>query len=343
MAERTLVIAIFNESAEWSLPEPLVERIARAVAPAVDVVSVPNRSALREALPSADYLAGMPLSQSQFEARMQNNEKPLRWIQIVGSAAESLAPLRLAVEHAVRLTGASPIRAPQAAEHAVACLLALLRGLPLAAQAQLEHVWRANVLSERVRDLDGMTVGLPAADVIGEEIARRLKAFGCEILATSRDPEEPLLHIDHVLPESSLDELLARSGAVILSNPFPSPRLPYLDRPQFSQIKEDALLVDISRGGVVKQSELIRALQSRRLAGAALDVFAHEPLPHDSPLWNMPGVLLTPHLAPASPAYWRRAADVIAHNLQRIESGRPLIGEIDPDVLVAARPRAKSK
>ncbi len=339
MPERTLVIAVFNESAGWSLPEPLVERIARASSPSVDVQTVASRSALRKALPHADYLAGMPLSQAELAARAEASDRPLRWIQLVGSAAESLAPLRLAAERRIRLTGAAPIRAPQAAEHAIAALLAMLRCVPPAVRAQSEHVWQDD-LPPRVRDLERMTIGLPAADVISEEIANRLRSFGCEILATSSTPDEPLLHIDHTLPEASLDELLARSDAVILANPFPSAHLPFIDRPQFSQIKQGAYLVDISRGGLVKQSELIRALQSRRLAGAALDVFPHEPLPPDSPLWNMPGALVMPHLSPVSPAYWNRAADVIAHNLQRIESGRPLIGEIDPALLTAAKQRA---
>lgn len=329
MAERTLTIAVFNEVSGWSLPEELVERISQAAPAGVSVRAVQSRAELLETLLETTYLAGFPLTESQFEAVAG----AVRWIQLTGSAGETLAPLSGAMAAGIRVTSASPIRAPQCAEHAIALTLALLRRVNSSLRAQEEHRWATESLAPLVKDLDGATVGLISMGVIGEAIARRLRPFGCEILATGAGAERAFIHVDQMFAHERIGEVLHRADVVIMATPFAPRGAPLLGRREFDQMKDGAILVDVSRGGVVRHDDLIDALRTGKLGGAALDVFSIEPLPGESALWTMPGVILTPHLSTASPRYWDRAADVIVRNLRRIEAGRPLIDELAIDTV----------
>ncbi|MEC9374464.1 MAG: D-2-hydroxyacid dehydrogenase [Planctomycetota bacterium] len=324
MRERRLTIAVFNEASGWALSGSLVERLRESAPSGVSVQPVKTRGELIEALPETDYLVGFPLTEGQF-AEFGGNVK---WIQLTGTSGESLAPLRSAMERGVRVSSAGSIRAPQTAEHAIALILALRRQLHVSMRAQVEHNWAAGEVAPKIRDLESATVGLLAMDAIGEEIAHRVKAFGCEVVALSDDPEGKFLHVDRMLGLAQLDEFMRRSDVVVVATPFGTPGLSALGKRELSMMSPHAILVDVSRGGVVKHGELVELLRRGVIAGAGLDVFEHEPLAPESPLWSMGNVIVTPHVASASPRYWDRAVDVVRRNVARIEQGKGLLDEV---------------
>lgn len=322
---RRLTLAIFNEPKGWSLSEVHVNWIAERAPEGVEVAAVTNREALLAALPETDYLIGFPLSSSTDHGLL----KRLRWVQLIGSGGESLAPVGPLVAGGARITSASSMRAASTAEHALALLLAMTRSLPSSFIAQQEHRWATEAIAPTVNDLAGATVGIVDLDPLGAEIALRLAPFGVDLLATVSENTDQDLHrcIDTALPINRTDELLSRSDIVIVANPGPT-NTPLLTRSDLSQLQPGSMLIDVSVSGVLKHTDLVWALERRVLGAAGLDVFEQEPLPPESPLWSMPNVLITPHTSPVSPRYWDRACEIISTNLDRIEQEQPMIDEI---------------
>ncbi|MCB9838473.1 MAG: hypothetical protein H6813_03975 [Phycisphaeraceae bacterium] len=326
---RRLTLAIFNEPMRWSLDPAHTDRIAEHAPEGVEVVAVTTRDALREALPETDYLVGFPLPGGEDPGLF----KRLRWVQLVGSGGESMAPVGELARRGVRITSASSIRAASTAEHAIALLLAITRGLVHCLTAQQEHRWATDEIAPTIADLAGATVGVVDLDPLGAEIAGRLTAFGVELLATARrDADHDLrCEFDSILDSNRADELLSRSDIIIVANPAPVSR-PALTRSDLAQCNPGSVLIDVSLSGVIRHDDLVWALERRHLGSAGLDVFEQEPLPPQSPLWSMPNVIITPHCAPVSPRYWDRACEVIAANLERVAADSPealpLIDEI---------------
>lgn len=312
-------------------PEGTPRRAAAEAADTIDVVQVGSRAELLEVLPGTRYLVGFPLTEEQVAERGGS----LRWVQLTGSG-DSPGALRAVVERGGRVTTAARVRAPQVAEHAIALTLALFRGLHLAASAQAEHRWAAGRIGSLVRSLSESTVGLVSFGPVGEEIAQRLKSFGVTVLATRRDPSNPFINVDEMFPLESLHAMLARSDAVIVAAPRIALTEGMMGRKQINAMRDDAFLVNVSRGGIVDQAALIDALRRGRLAGAALDSFETEPLPPNSPFWTMANVLVTPHIASASPTYWERATDLVCTNVRRLLADEPLVDELPPQWLSAA-------
>lgn len=330
-----MTLAVFNERTGWTLPDALVERLRDSAAGRVEIRPATNRTELMDALPSTDFLVGFPLTDEQFALHGSG----LKWVQLTGSGGDLSQTLIAALDRGMRITSAASIRAPQVAEHAIALLLTLFRRLDLTMRAQTEHRWASSDIAPQIRNLAGATVGVIAVGSIGQEIAQRLKAFGVSVVATRRDPSNPYMYVDQVLPTERINDLMEMCDAVIVA----TPRIPATDdligARQFRAMKQGMVLIDVGRGGVVNQTALLDALRRGRLAAAGLDVFATEPLPPASPLWTMPNVVVTPHVGAASPKYWEHAVEVIAQNLNRYLAKEPMIDEITHDWLEQLRPR----
>lgn len=325
-----LTVAVFNEAQRWSLPDGQVERLRAGVPDDVEVEAVRTRAALVERLPETNFLMGMPLAESQFVGRATR----LKFVQLVTAWAESLAPFRSAILAGARVSGTGAIRADPVAEHAIALLLALLRRLDIAVSAQSHRRWAAARIAQSTRDLNGATVGILNIGAVGSAIARRLRPFGCELLATGVGEAHAAL-VDRLLPPASVDELVGRSEILILADDAPGRRRPLLDRPLFEQMGSRTLLVNVAGGNVFQESELLRAIRRGHIGGAALDCFEHRPLSPNSPIWNAANVIVTPSMATASPTYWRRAVDVTLENLRRLRSDQPLLDELSVEAAVA--------
>jgi phosphoglycerate dehydrogenase-like enzyme len=330
MSDRRLTVAVFNESQRWALDDAMIDRLRKGVDDAVEIEAVRSRAALLELLPETDYLMGLPLAESQFAGLATR----LKLVQLVTAWAESLAPYRAAMLAGARVSGTGAIRAVPVAEHAMALLLGLMRRLDISISAQANRRWAAGRIAQSVREMADATVGLVNIGPVGREVARRLRPFGCEIIATGGSESDSDL-VDRLLPEASIDELISRSDVLMLTDDDPYRRRPVLTRPLFEQMGSRSLLVNVAGGTMFAESEFLRAVRRGHIAGAALDCFEHRPLSYNSPLWNAANVIITPSTASASPSYWRRAVDVTLENIKRLESNQELLDELRVELAIA--------
>ena len=214
--------------------------------------------------------------------------------------------------------------------------LMLVKGASGYVRRQLDHKWERVPASERGgrAELSGMTVGIVGLGAIGIAAAERLRALGCRIIAirrsaTGRQAEVGPAH--ELLPATDLPYLLETSDIVALTLPLTPESHHLINAQTLALMRPSAYLINISRGGVIDEPALIEALREHRIAGAALDVFDHEPLPADSPLWDLANINITPHISTTSEHFPRRQADLFRENLRRYLAGEPLLNIVDAD------------
>jgi phosphoglycerate dehydrogenase-like enzyme len=183
-----------------------------------------------------------------------------------------------------------------------------------------------------MRELAGQTLLIAGLGHIGREVARRARAFGMRVLAVKRDPAgaPPPDGVDLLRGQDALPALAGEADAVVITLPATAETRGLFDRALLARLRPGCVLVNVGRGAVVDEDALIDALRSGRLAGAALDVFAQEPPPPSSPLWELPNVLLSPHTAALSTAENRRIVELFGDNLRRFLNGEPLRNRVDP-------------
>jgi phosphoglycerate dehydrogenase-like enzyme len=268
----------------------------------------------------------------------------LRWIQfhMAGMDTFTDAPILACGVQFTSLSGAS---ATQMAEYALMMLLALGHRLPGLLRAQAAREWPRDKWERFApRELRGSTVGVVGYGSVGREVARMCQAFGARVLAVKRDVMSPgdggyamegTGDLEgripaRIYPPQTVKRMLAECDFVVICAPLTAASRQWFGAGMLGAMREGACLVVVSRGGIVDEAALEKALQSGRISGAALDVFADEPLGQESKLWAAPNLLLTPHIAGNSPRYDLRAADVFAENLRRYLEHRPLVNRFDP-------------
>ena len=205
------------------------------------------------------------------------------------------------------------------AEYVIAQILCHAKRMEAHADAQREHAWRP-VDSE---ELTGRTIGIVGYGAIGAAIAKLAHAFDMRVVATKRNGvEDP--YLDEWLTPDRLPDLLAQADYVVVSLPLTDETRGLIDAPQLAQMKPSALLMNVARGGIVVEQALVAALSEGRLAAAVLDVTEREPLPSDSPLWDVPNLVITPHDSGDSALGFTRTVDHWLRNLARYARGQPL-------------------
>jgi phosphoglycerate dehydrogenase-like enzyme len=181
----------------------------------------------------------------------------------------------------------------------------------------------------RPREIAGATLGVIGLGAIGRECVRLAKALGMRTIATREHPERGTEGADRVLPPSQIEELLAAAEYVLIAAPLTSKTEALFNDQAFAKMRSDACLLNVSRGALVDEGALVRALRRGTIRAAALDVFETEPLPEDSELWGLDTLMITPHSAALTDKLWERHFVRIAENLRRYLAGAPLKGEID--------------
>jgi phosphoglycerate dehydrogenase-like enzyme len=195
---------------------------------------------------------------------------------------------------------------------------------------QAKHVWRSWSGSRAQGDeLAGQTLLVVGLGQIGAALAQRAKALGMSVMAIKRDPTRLPEGVNGGMIErlggpQELDALLPAADHVALCAPLTSQTQHLFDRARIGRMKRGSFLYNIARGGLIDSAALVQAIQSGEIGGAGLDVFEKEPLPADSPLWDLPNVIVTPHKAGVTPHYYERAAALFAANLRRYLAGEPL-------------------
>jgi len=230
------------------------------------------------------------------------------------------------------------------AEYALMMMLALGHHLPHLLEYQSRSEWPASrweLFSPN--ELRGATLGIVGYGTIGREVARLARAFGMEVLAVKRDAMYPADRgympdglgdasgdlLRRLYPPQALRSMLADCDYVLAAVPLSPQTRNLIGEAEFRAMKKSAVFINVARGGVVDENALVEALRSGRIAGAALDVFAEEPLPTDSPLWSLPNVIVTPHISGISRNYDKRAVAVFNENLRRYLAGEELLNLYD--------------
>ena len=292
----------------------------QASAPAgVRIVSATQSSQAKELI-DADGLIGSP---SQGELRAA---KKLKWIQTHSAGVDRLRYPEL-LNSDITLTNAKIVMGPNIADHALALLLTLTRGMNLALAAKPTGAWNRSEFN--LIELSGKHALVIGVGGIGMQIAQRAHGFGMKV--TGVDPEDipynPLL--DSVVKPDQLDEVIAEADVVFVSAPLTEQSRGMVGKKQFDLMKKGSYFVAVSRGGLYDTNALVRALDSRRLAGAGLDVTDPEPLPSDHPLWKFPNTVITPHVAGQSDEMPGRRMEVFKENIRRFAEGRPMLNVVD--------------
>jgi phosphoglycerate dehydrogenase-like enzyme len=278
------------------------------------------------------YLAEAEVILSYYASFEMAAAPRLRWAQIANAGVDHLRHEPI-WDSEVILTN-SHIYATPIAEYVFASMLSFSRRIPqLLAEFGQVRAWPANPwgrYSQQTLELYGSTLGIVGFGQVGQAIAGRGAAFGMRLLATDAKVEAPAERDGvHLLPAEGLRRLLAESDYVVVCVPLTPSTRNLIGAGELSLMKPNAYLVNISRGGVVDEAALIQVLRDGRIAGAGLDVFQNEPLPGDSELFDLPNVILTPHIAGVSPRAGERLADLFAENLRRYVQGEPLLNVVD--------------
>jgi phosphoglycerate dehydrogenase-like enzyme len=211
-------------------------------------------------------------------------------------------------------------------------MLAFVRKLHLARDAQRERRWTQEALwaePPEFGQIGGTTLGVVGFGTTGTAIASRARAMGARVIAVRRNPASDPAPADEQWGEDNLARLIAESDWMVLAAPLTDRTRGLIGAYAIARMKPGAVLINLGRGALVDEAALITALAEGKIAGAALDVFEHEPLDAESPLWSMPNVILTPHVSGFGPRYWERAVDLFRGNLRRFLGGEPLVNVVD--------------
>jgi len=250
----------------------------------------------------------------------------LRWAQSFSAGMDSFLFPEIVARDVV-VTNASGLYASQGGEHAWALLLALSRGISECVRSQERREWKGGPTIE----LAGSTMGIIGLGGFGTETAKRAAGYGMTILALDpvrRDRPEGVAELKPPTREN-LHDLLRRSDAVVIACPRTPETYHLIGPEEFALMKETAYLVNVSRGGIIDEIALVEALENGRIAGAGLDVCEQEPLPPDSPLWDAPNLILTPHRAGSSQHRPRRQCEFFCQQLERYLKGEELLNVVD--------------
>lgn len=289
-------------------------------APGVTVKAARDQAAAMAFAPEAEVVVG---SGRLFGRALVEAAPGLRWVQSTSAGVEHFCPHLVGTD--VVLTNARGAHPIPIAEHFLAMLLSLTRRLPAFAAQKARRQWHRLELIE-VRGKSVLVLGLGN---LGREIIAAAHGIGLRVLGYDPYLAVPAATVERLYRADELHEGLGQAEIVVSALPLTTETRNFVGPAEFAAMRAGAYFFSLSRGGVVDEQALTGALQSGRLAGAGLDVFQVEPLPQNSPLWDMPNVIITPHVAAASQNTDRRVEVIFLENLERYVSGRPLLNQVE--------------
>jgi phosphoglycerate dehydrogenase-like enzyme len=302
----TVLVGIHSPFLFWNIPAPHVERLRREF-PLHRFVHATSDAETLRSIPDADVAFLAELRPEQLAA-----------------AARLHSP--------VVLTNSRGISAATIAEHVLAVTLAMFRKLPFAFRSQAAREWAQDAIlaPPAIHTIGGSSVLIVGLGSIGLATAQRMAALGARVTGIRRDRSRPLPEgVDAVLRPDALLDALPHADIVVLAAPQTPQTRGLIGAEALAAMRRGAVLVNVSRGKLVDEGALAAALAAGSIGGAALDVFETEPLPADSPLWSMPNVLVTPHMAGFRSDHWDAVTTLFAENLRRFDAARPLLNPVD--------------
>jgi len=294
--------------------EKYADRLSR-LAPNARFIPFTDREEMLAHLPEAEGLYGA----SPREDILDKCPK-LRWIHMRSAGVDRHIPHQLAARGITLTKGSGAYDIP-ISEHILAMMLAFTRGLPRYLRNQLQRTWDRG---EPILQLAGKTLGIYGMGSIGTELARKAAALGMRVFGLVLNPRPKPDFLEALWTPDRLDDLLRVSDFLANCAPLTPATEKRFGKREFSLMKPTAYFINIGRGGTVDQEALIEALQKGIIAGAGLDVTSPEPLPPENPLWEMPNVILTPHVAGTSDGTESRADEIALDNIRRFAAGEPL-------------------
>jgi len=276
---------------------------------------------LNALLPQAEVAFGL-----KFPDDMIKRAPNLKWIQVFLAGIDGFKAKRLLPDHVV-FTKTAGIQGTAMAEAVIVRMLMFAKQMPIYSQQKLSKTWeRAESITLR-----GKTLGILGLGNVGKELARLGKAFGMMVIANRRSAKKVgrAQNVDLLLPSSHLHQLLEQSDFVVLTLPLTSDTEKMIGAKEFDIMKNSAYIINISRGQIIDEEALVKALENKQIAGAGLDVFAVEPLPQESVLWDMPNVIISPHVAASMDGYPELATELFCENLKRYISDKKLLNVVD--------------
>jgi phosphoglycerate dehydrogenase-like enzyme len=301
----------------------LIERL-REVAPGVEIVPVDSAREAASKAAGADAVLGF------CDADVLAKGPQIRWIQSFYAGVEECVGIPAVRERDILVTNMQRVAGPVMAEHVLAMMLAFTRGLEFFIPERMAGRWSDELpLPRRMQTLEGKTVLVVGLGGIGTEVAKRAHAFGMKVVATRASGREGPEYVSYVGLPDELLKLAGDADFIVNTTPLTPETTRIFDAKFFAAAKRGAYFFNVGRGGSVAQDDLVRALRDGRLAGAGLDVTDPEPLPADSPLWKLPNVILTPHVAADTDAGRGARYAIVRENLRRYVAGEPLISVVD--------------
>ena len=321
-----LVIVLHHRFDLWNAPPWFVERLERDF-PKLQITHRSSYDHIEQETCDAEIIIAWSLRPEQFNAA-----KKLRWIHSPAAAVHQLMFPELANSDVI-LTNAREVHGPVVAEHVIALIFALAKKIPYAVRLQEKHIWGQEATwraRPRPREVLGATLGLVGVGSIGREVAKRASALGMRIVAVREHPEKGRPDgVEQVYASGDLETLLQQSDYVVLAVPITPSTQKLMNAERLAKMKPDACLINVGRGPLIDESALAAGLRNHQIGGAALDVFEQEPLPADSPLWDLDNLLITPHTAGLTEKLWERHYALFSENLRRYLAHQPLLGVVD--------------
>ncbi len=318
-----IVLCNFTKNpARLKILEEQLRRSLGELAMRVEIILDPMR--WQEMLPEAEVIGAFALPAEDFAKC-----KKLRWLHLGVAGVEKSLHAGL-IQSEVILTNARGIHSDVMSEYVLAAILSCANRFDLAAASQAKKEWRQREIIRHRHTVVGKIVGVIGAGTIGAAAGKLCYACGMRVVGIRRTPEKGAPPgFEKIYGIDGLAKLLAESDYVVLTAPLTSETQSLLGAVQFAMMKPTAFFVNIARGAMVDETALIEALREKKIAGAVLDVFAKEPLPPESPLWNLENVLITPHISGNFEQYVERVGEQFAENLARYLRGHALVNEVD--------------
>lgn len=308
---------------EDTFSEAHLQRIKDA-APEADIVLIKSPETWNDDL--ARKCAGFDVFLGIFLNNWIDKLPGLKWAQLASAGVDWVLKSPEVVNSDVTLTNASGVHAIPLSEHILSLLFAFGRNLDHHMRSQFEGKWERRT---DITEMEGTTLGLIGVGKIGEKTAEKAKALNMKVLGLRRNPDRTSPFVDRMYGPDQLKEMLPLCDWVVITAAGTPETDGMIGEAELSVMKQSAVIINIARGSLIRENDLIKALKEGHIAGAGLDVFEKEPLPEDSPLWQLPNVIITPHVAGGTPYYVDRLLDIFIENLKRYQAGDALINVVD--------------
>ena len=307
---KVVVTSLFGDGFENSLLEEF---------PDLDLVFVSNEEDQAREIKDADVFMGEPTREVFIEAQR------LRWLHCPGAGINKLTPITELVDSDVVLTNArGPHTAPMA-DHVFSMCLAFAHRTNEMMSDQRTHVWDGDKYTRSFIDMEDGTMGILALGGIGMAVARRATGFGMDVYAVDENPIAPPPGVKDVLGLDRLDALMEISDWLVITAPYTPDSKGMIGERELALMKPSAHVIIISRGGIVDEDALFKAIKNEKIAGAGIDAFETEPLPTDSPWWDLENVIISPHASSDSPRTYEGRREIFKENIRRFLANKPFI------------------